>query len=50
MDEITAQRQQVNGCARSHGVRTHPKEWVTLTKSFSGLVGICSGRQPGTSH
>lgn len=25
-DEIAAQRQPVNGCARSHGVRTHPKE------------------------
>lgn len=26
VDEIAAQRQQVNGCARSHGVRTHLKE------------------------
>lgn len=26
VDETAAQRQQVNGCARSHGVRTHPKE------------------------
>lgn len=26
VDETAAQRQQVNGCTRNHGVRTHPKE------------------------